>query len=1747
MNNWHKLTLVIPGIFAGFLLFVFFALPAPAHAEEPCLRGGDGTCVELLHEAPDVSTSGATIPSKSITGPSTATNFFTLADGSMVAMLAKAKTSFGNGGVTNLNRYEIELYYSRDGGVTWTQPPVANKGQWYVDEHRDGSISQGTFAQDGGVGFLGFDVSTVYDSSAKKTYIVLAHTIACGSSNYINPINPEPPKQYPSITTFKEYDTACDSLTSTHNVSGSVYIDTIVYDSTDYSFDEIGQTRAFTRSAAMISSQGVFACNTGICYGGGLGADHPSVAATLVNSNLRIWTSYSAFRGGHCPGGGDGYTWNRCPDQNIKDWNKPGDGYWGTPASGEGTAGVRNVKKFWVRQLQIDKSTGQLSAISTDPRDDNYDMGERIPSSGSGTSNSANYFVSKIVILRGNFPLVLYSYSDPNSPTHKNFLQWRYWNGTKWSDAKKVEGDDINNIIKNNYLGILHIVGSVPSSLNTWEKIPSIAAVGSPRDSSVMAQVVAYAKTTNDKNDKYVPVYLKFYMNDNQSISNPEALVLANDTGTNLDSLGVAATTGSPMYVNPDLGGPSIGWGHSFIYVAVPQSLNGDPKKSSVVYTRIEPPTDGDGSLSSSWFADRDTNENPDAPIYFQVTNPSPSPGASEGFAQPKITNYPPQYIPTGEKARPEALSNIFSLQMIFARAHDNSSPCSSTNWCSANFSGNYNTNGIRGWAWAESVGWLSLSCENLSTCFSKNYDSSGNAWSTKEGGLYYGVRAVTNPAFPSRTLIGKAWSERVGYVSFDRETSVNKNNPCGNPPVATSSPYYITNSPTARECALLGNDITDDPSSPITLVDENGDAIPSSDFKTSRGSLRIDSEVIFYTGIDASGTLKGVRRETTSTPLANKIYVSKARSHTAGTPVFWINGNEVTTDANGTYDIYRGINSFDPTSYQLDGYARAESWANYQESYCSSGIGAGQAPPCDKEWGWIKLSGEWSTVHWGSFKTISSKGNPSCGSNTMYSTSVDGYPVPAPGKTEKLYVSGQCISPPCHPNYLWDYTSIDPAEKSFTLVKSLPSGGFAGQCPPNSTSIVWTATLQQSISAADTTLRLSSVAGLLPSGKLIIRQDTNGNNKIDTNDQIPEIIEYSGVDESTNQLESVTRGVDGTSAGSWGTSAFVEQVNETGNYNTFVIPVGHMQPEQTLGGFGWSAPNTETLSPDPSVSRYKDNIAGFGWINFQPSKFDQIYPYIRALFGSLYVGGDVDIVGPEYNLINPTQYSATYLIQTNGTITQNIDEPQGASSGQLQQCLGGCSDQTCIDECTNAYGPSDAPDFDFTQGSSSVLGKVPDLDAISTLVSQCQRWDPAANGGLGDYIDAPCSTNPGDPKESKQARELTSGFADLATTGLNKFGQQVVLCRADPTVTDPSGLDVFTTSTGRYYENNPPECQWSKSHGFIATLTEDVGTSADHICVSSHGSIPDSGQIAFGNDDTHMNNNVSYTANDSSSCATGTRLDISTNPLYPTDKGNTVSEIVQAFFYKVRHGHTGRPTIYVIPDNYGNASLGWFGISGMGLQFNNGDGYYDWDMDGDGLANDLLPQGKKESGAISFVIPGSLIFMDSQMRYCPQGMNLFPCTAAEDLPYNAETNNDSNLKVTDTSQIASVAWFIDGSTTNLVLTEGGGVVYPELKMYRVGAFVVLGNDKTEFWKPNGKAGTYFSIYLTGEQAQLNVYGLVIARNFFLTGQYYVQDKKGHVIEPSENFIYDGRVVVNPPPGLEDFASGLPTIRQAIP
>ena len=92
---------------------------------------------------------------------------------------------------------------------------------------------------------------------------------------------------------------------------------------------------------------------------------------------------------------------------------------------------------------------------------------------------------------------------------------------------------------------------------------------------------------------------------------------------------------------------------------------------------------------------------------------------------------------------------------------------------------------GLTGYIWAENIGWVSLSCENTSSCASVNYgvmnDGNGNlsgyAWSENVGWISFSCENTANcgavdygvtidPA--TGIFSGKAWTENVGWISFD-------------------------------------------------------------------------------------------------------------------------------------------------------------------------------------------------------------------------------------------------------------------------------------------------------------------------------------------------------------------------------------------------------------------------------------------------------------------------------------------------------------------------------------------------------------------------------------------------------------------------------------------------------------------------------------------------------------------------------------------------------------------------------------------------------------------------------------------------------------------------------------------------------------------------------------------------------------------------------------------------------------------
>jgi len=69
-------------------------------------------------------------------------------------------------------------------------------------------------------------------------------------------------------------------------------------------------------------------------------------------------------------------------------------------------------------------------------------------------------------------------------------------------------------------------------------------------------------------------------------------------------------------------------------------------------------------------------------------------------------------------------------------------------------------TSGLNGWAWSSTIGWISMSCENTSTCGNSNY----------------GVSIDSN-----RNLVGYAWSSNIGWIKFGG---------LGGFPTATGNPH---------------------------------------------------------------------------------------------------------------------------------------------------------------------------------------------------------------------------------------------------------------------------------------------------------------------------------------------------------------------------------------------------------------------------------------------------------------------------------------------------------------------------------------------------------------------------------------------------------------------------------------------------------------------------------------------------------------------------------------------------------------------------------------------------------------------------------------------------------------------------------------------------------------------------------------------------------------------------------------------
>jgi len=110
----------------------------------------------------------------------------------------------------------------------------------------------------------------------------------------------------------------------------------------------------------------------------------------------------------------------------------------------------------------------------------------------------------------------------------------------------------------------------------------------------------------------------------------------------------------------------------------------------------------------------------------------------------------------------------------------------------------------LTGWMWAENIGWISLSCENTSSCAAAQYAVrntcagvlSGYAWSENAGWINFDPSTSDVTVDPvSGNFNGYAWAENVGWISLS----------CENTSTCGAAPYKVRTSWTPSGAAPAG------------------------------------------------------------------------------------------------------------------------------------------------------------------------------------------------------------------------------------------------------------------------------------------------------------------------------------------------------------------------------------------------------------------------------------------------------------------------------------------------------------------------------------------------------------------------------------------------------------------------------------------------------------------------------------------------------------------------------------------------------------------------------------------------------------------------------------------------------------------------------------------------------------------------------------------------------------------------------
>jgi hypothetical protein len=253
----------------------------------------------------------------------------------------------------------------------------------------------------------------------------------------------------------------------------------------------------------------------------------------------------------------------------------------------------------------------------------------------------------------------------------------------------------------------------------------------------------------------------------------------------------------------------------------------------------------------------------------------------------------------------------------------------------------------------------------------------------------------------------------------------------------------------------------------------------------------------------------------------------------------------------------------------------------------------------------------------------------------------------------------------------------------------------------------------------------------------------------------------------------------------------------------------------------------------------------------------------------------------------------------------------------------------------------------------------------------------------------------------------------------------------------------------------------------------------------------------------------------------------------------NWVSTAYEANNNWLMSADSGNPLSYEYPkleNDYGNV-LGNLDYVGL---INGRYGEVKEGVPNEGLANyDVCLDNnvffKKDSFVLTEKAASGIAY---RFQNCSQGAGTIIIDG--DLSIEADIQYDDTTFSGESSGLASVAWVIKGDLR----------ISPKVREL-AGTFIVLGKDDTEcgsvLESPKKGCGAIFTCDANESECgkQLEVSGQFLAKNFRF--QRTFRSLEGQLREAAEEIIYDGRNIINPPPGLGDVLKILPTWNQIAP